>query len=274
MQPKIAVLMCVYCGDQLEYLKLSVESILQQSYQNYTFFILADGKLPHYMNNYLNSLSINKVIIRHRDKNMGLAKSLNELIDLVLSSGDYDLFARMDADDISDSQRFETQVNFLNNHTEVDVVGSWYNEIDSNGILKGTIKLPTSHEQLIPFMARRSPFAHPSVMIRAQIFNQGYRYNSSYRFMQDYDLWVRLASAKFIFANIPKCLLNFRSDNNFFNRRASLERAVNNSMTSFRHIRNFKLYSLGYIFSPVLLFFLRLAPPVLSRFAYRNFRNR
>ena len=270
---RIAILMSVYRGDHAAYLKLSVESILQQSYQNFIFFIIADGNLPEELDSYLDSLEDRRVVIRKRSNNIGLAASLNELIDYACTTDTFDFFARMDADDISEGSRLQIQLDFFNNNSEIDIVGTWYNTIDSNGKNIGSVQLPTSHDQLIAFMARRSPVAHPSVMLRSRVFAQGYRYDSNFGFFQDYDLWVRLAASKFKFANIPLCLLNFREDQNFFKRRASFERALNNSMTSFRHIRNFKLYSIYYLVSPILLFFLRIAPPAIARFAYRNFRN-
>lgn len=274
MPSKISVIMSVYRCDNLEYLKLSVLSILQQSYRHFTFFILTDGLLSQESDDFLNSIIDNRVILIRRIDNLGLSVSLNELIDRALASENYDFFARMDADDISDPQRFETQIDFLKTNTEVDIAGSWYREIDTNGALKATIKLPTTHEQLIPFMARRSPFCHPSVMIRSHVFKQGYRYDSSYHYFQDYDLWIRLAASGFKFANIPICLLYFRIDQNFFYRRASLGRAINNSRSSIKHIRNFKLYSLRFIFIPILLFIFRLCPPAITKLAYRYFRNR
>lgn len=273
MTPLIAVLMSVYRGDNVAHLKFSVESILRQSYKNFTLFILADGQLALDVEDYLVSVADDRLVFRKRSNNLGLAVSLNELIDLALETDDFAYVARMDADDVSDSHRFETQVGYLNNNAEIGIVGSWYNEIDTEGKVTGTVKLPTTHDQLILFMARRSPFAHPTVMARAQIFKQGFRYNSAYRFFQDYDLWVRLAAAGVRFANIPECLLGFRTGHNFYKRRASFSRALNNSMTSFRHIRNFKLYAPRYLISPLLLFILRMAPPALVRLAYQNFRK-
>lgn len=273
MTSKIAVVMSVYKGDDLAHLKSSVESIIRQSYENFTFFILADGQLLSDAEQYLSSVSDGRVVFRKRSVNLGLAASLNELIDMALVTDSFAYVARMDTDDVSGPDRFKVQVKFLDDHPGIGIVGSWYEEIDSDGRVTGTVKLPTTHDQLIPFMARRSPFAHPTVMARAQLFRHGFRYNATYRFFQDYDLWVRLAAAGVKFANIPEYLLGFRADHNFYRRRASFARARNNSLTSFRHIRNFRLYAPRYLISPFLLFILRLAPPALVRLAYKKFRK-
>ena len=136
MVSRIAVIMSLYRNDTIEYVKLAVESILNQSYSDFDFYIQYDGHIKNDVDLYLSSLSDTRIHIYKRDENKGLAKSLNELLSVVMPL-DYQFIARMDADDISIPDRFEKQVNYLQNHQEVDVVGGAINEIDENGMNRG-----------------------------------------------------------------------------------------------------------------------------------------
>ena len=106
----LAVIMSVYKNDKLSFVKLAVESILEQSYSNFNFYIQADGKLSEELYHYFENIKDQRLIFRRRDENKGLAFSLNELLSVVLKK-QYNFIARMDADDISLHNRLEKQIN-------------------------------------------------------------------------------------------------------------------------------------------------------------------
>ncbi|PKM79101.1 MAG: glycosyltransferase family 2 protein, partial [Firmicutes bacterium HGW-Firmicutes-13] len=116
--PLVTVLMSVYNGEK--YLNKAIESILDQTFADYEFLIIDDGSTD-------NSLEI---INLHHDprirliinpENYGLTKTLN--IGICLAQG-Y-LIARADADDFFEPTRLEKQIDFLQKHQDVDVVGTW-----------------------------------------------------------------------------------------------------------------------------------------------------
>lgn len=119
---KIAVIMSLYLNDNVDYVSQAINSILNQTYSDFDFYIQYDGHIKDEVDLYLSSLKDARIHIYKRDENKGLAKSLNELLSVVMPL-DYQFIARMDADDISTPDRFEKQVNYLQNHPEVDVVG-------------------------------------------------------------------------------------------------------------------------------------------------------
>jgi glycosyltransferase involved in cell wall biosynthesis len=269
---KIAVLMSVYKNDRVEYLKQSVESILHQTEKDFILFILCDGPITMEADQYLSSLPIDRVVLKRRNVNLGLAVSLNELIDTANDFGIFKYYARMDADDVSDLKRFELQSNFLDSHDNVDVVGSWYIEIDSHGIPNREIRLPTGHQELLRFMVKRSPFAHPTVMMRSDIFKQDMRYDKSWRFSEDYAFWVMLAGKGYRFANTPNSLLLYRRDISFFSRRKGLGRAVEDALLRYHHVKKHNLHSVKNYLLIFGIFCLRLSPVFIVKFAYRHLR--
>lgn len=118
--------------------------------------------------------------------------------------------ARMDGDDICAPQRLEAQLEFLEAHPEVDVVGSHIAIIDARGQDVGLREYPLGHDALVAAMRRYNPLAHPAVMFRRQsvIDAGGYRYPE--RAAQDYELWARMARAGRRFANVDAPLLKYR----------------------------------------------------------------
>ena len=75
---KIAVIMSLYKSDVLDYVKFAVESILNQTYSNFDFYIQYDGNVQKDVDDYLSGLKDERIHINRRAENKGLAYSLNE----------------------------------------------------------------------------------------------------------------------------------------------------------------------------------------------------
>ena len=135
---RIAVIMSLYKNDVVDYVKLAVESILNQTYKELDFFIQYDGPIRPEVDDYLTGLKDERVKIQRRAENKGLAQSLNDLLVIVMPMG-YEYIARMDADDISEVNRFERQMAYLEQHKDVDCVGGAINEIDEKGENRGKV---------------------------------------------------------------------------------------------------------------------------------------
>jgi hypothetical protein len=157
-------------------------------------------------------------------QNQGLARSLNRLADIATGIG-YDFYARMDADDIALPRRFETEILYLMNHPDIDVVGSACLEIDTDGRELRRMSKPSSNSELKAGLAIRNPFVHPTVIMRGKIFEAGFRYPTDGHLVEDYGMWVSLQRAGFIFANLDEPTLWFRHDTSFLHRRRGLRHA-------------------------------------------------
>ena len=128
----------------------------------------------------------------------------------------------MDADDISETSRFEKQMEFMSNHPEIDVVGGAIKEIDEEGKYRNkTIVYPEGPEECSSFFSKRNPHAHPAVLFRKSFFDKlnGKKYMPEYRQNQDTMLWYDGMMAGTQHANIPDVVLNFRMTNAMFKKR-------------------------------------------------------
>jgi glycosyltransferase involved in cell wall biosynthesis len=121
------------------------------------------------------------------------------------------LVARMDADDLSKSDRLERQVAFMQEHPACVVLGSAYDVIDENGRRQKTVHLPTSNDQIRRALLWGNPLCHPSVMFRRKaVLDVGGYLGGMHA--EDYDLWVRLSAApENQFANLDEVCLGYRS---------------------------------------------------------------
>ena len=125
----VSVLMCVYKEDS-EYLSQAIESILNQSYNDFEFIIVGDS--PDSDRERVFSLieefakRDSRIYFVQNKTNIGLPRSLNK--GLKFCHGKY--IARMDADDISYVNRLEEQVKFMETNPNILASGAWADFID------------------------------------------------------------------------------------------------------------------------------------------------
>lgn len=129
---KVAVIMSLYRNDNIDYVSEAIDSILNQTYSAYDFYIQYDGPIRDEVDSYLSSLEDDRIKIYKRSENKGLAQSLNDLLNIVMPLG-YEFIARMDADDICDTCRFERQIEYLQEHPDIECLGTFAVEINSKG---------------------------------------------------------------------------------------------------------------------------------------------
>lgn len=222
MNNKIAVILPVYKNDKVNDLSLSIESILYQTYRNLHLYIGVDGPVGDDLKESLEVIDRqDRVSIIWFPENRGLACVLNDLLGICFKEG-FEYIARMDADDISMTDRFEKQMDYLDKHPKIDVVGGAINEIDENGNSRNkTIVYPEGPEECRAFFSKRNPHAHPAVLFRKSFFDKlgGKKYRPEYRQNQDTMLWYDGMMAGTQHANIPDVVLNFRMTNAMFKKR-------------------------------------------------------
>jgi glycosyltransferase involved in cell wall biosynthesis len=163
----------------------AIESILNQSFTNFELIIINDASSDHSL----------RIIERYNDpriqvinfaKRKGLVQSLNYALDE--AGGGY--IARQDADDFSLPTRFESQLRYFHDHPQTALLGTSVRCIDEHGkAVEERIALPTP-----PRYFSSSPFVHGSVMVKKSVIAEVGGYNELFSFVEDYELWLRIAS--------------------------------------------------------------------------------
>lgn len=275
---RVAVIMSTYRNDKLPFLQSAIESILDQDYKNVHLFLMIDGVLEPSVENYLSTLASQKISIVRNPVCRGLAVSLNALIDCA-ATGNYEYYARMDADDISRVDRITKQVDYLNAHPEIDVLGSWCREIDHLGNSVGVLRKPEHQTMLRAAMPVCSPFIHSSVMFRSRVFAT-HRYPTDQFLSEDFGLWLQLQKDSFVFGNIQAPLVDYRRDVEFSLRRSQWPRILAESRLRLKCLTLSGAFTLGNVVGVIARIgahcVLRIAPkvlvsPILSM--YRRFVN-
>jgi glycosyltransferase involved in cell wall biosynthesis len=217
----INIIMPAYNAER--YIAYAIESILNQTYTDFEFFIIDDASTDNTYNIMRYYQNIDKRIkISSHHKNQGVASTLNELLSYCSSN----YIARMDSDDWSHPTRLKKQVDFLDQNNNIDVVGAVMQICDENLIpltrkglnnLNETIHWCTaiSHNSietdlLDPKKAGDFIVGHPVVTYKKKAIDG---YNENYKYAEDLDLYLRLMEEGFKLANIPECLLKYRLHN-------------------------------------------------------------
>ena len=200
--PLISIVMSVFNAEA--HVAEAIESILNQTYSDFEFLIIDDASTDNSFD-ILSSFRDERITLIQNKENLGLTKSLNKGIKL--AKGQY--IARMDADDISLPSRLAKQLQFMQEHPEIDICGTWYKTFGEKEYLQ---KLPALHEQIKADLLFYTPIAHPSVLMKKNIF-EAHKYPENFQKAQDYALWIKLIK-NYKFANLPEPLLKYRIHKN------------------------------------------------------------
>lgn len=264
----LSVLLSVYYKENVHHLSQALDSILHQSVLPTEIILVKDGSLTEELETTLTQYQ-QKYPLLHivsLPVNQGLGKALNE----GLKHCTYDIVARMDTDDIALPDRFEKQVDFMENHPEIDACSAWIDEfIDSPNNIISRRTLPETPEELYKFGKSRNPLNHPAVMFRksAVIKAGGYQH---FPLFEDYYLWVRMIMNGSKLYNLQEPLLYFRSSTEMYKRRGGLKYAL--TEIKFQIL----LHKIGYISFYQMLkncctrFIARIIPNQLRSFLYKR----
>ncbi|EKZ5665802.1 glycosyltransferase, partial [Klebsiella aerogenes] len=169
--------------------------------------------------------------------NLGIIKTLNKGIDN--AKGKY--IARMDADDISMSNRLKRQIDVLENDESIDIVNIKAYILNDSGTFftknKGSIAATSNSMRYLQYL--RNMIMHPGVMVKTDIMQHfKYRDSDEVLHIEDYDLWLRLFKAGCKCFTIDDELLYYRFNPNSISRTKQNEQHKRLITLSAKNIKN------------------------------------
>lgn len=209
----VSVIMTAYNTE--EYIDEAIQSILNQTYTNYEFIIIDDGSTDHTLDIIMKYAKKDDRIIVITRKNIGLAQSLNDGVRI--ARGEY--IARMDSDDVCALERFEKQVNYLNEHPDIFMLGSNYYIIYGNEISeacrkkyagsqkRGQVQIDDSNVFLS--VSESQKFMHASVMLRKEFYEIAGLYEDY--MSEDIEITFRAAAKGLRIAKLEEELYGYRA---------------------------------------------------------------
>ncbi len=264
-----SVLMSVYIKENPDYLRQSLDSILNQTVLPTQIVLVEDGPLTE---------ELDQVIAEYKEKvpflklvplkeNVGLGKALN----IGLEQCDYPLVARMDTDDIAVSTRFAEELKAFQTDPALSICGC--HELEFDGDVTNVISkkaVPLTHEEIYEYAKKRNPFNHPTVMYKKQAVLDAGSYQHAMGF-EDYYLWARMLMNGAKGRNLDQYLLYFRTGGDMFRRRGGWK-YLKSAVAVKKKIHKLGLSSYGdYLSSSMAHVAVSLMPNGLRSFVYKKF---
>jgi len=180
----------------------SVDSVCAQTCGDFEFIVVDDGSTDDSMD----------IVRSRKDARIsivpGPGRGVAAAITAGLGAAQGEFFARIDADDVCEPDRFAEQLEFLKKEKTIQVVGSDFTEINETGETIARFAAVNHPELAAASLLVENPLIHSSVMGRRAVVNDlgGYRETAS----EDYELWCRLVRAGGRLTSLPKSLIRWR----------------------------------------------------------------
>ena len=260
-----SVLMSVYYKEQALYLKEALDSIwLNQILKPDQIVLVEDGPLTPELYEVIDEFQKevgNVLTLVKNETNQGLAKALNKGIGFIRT----DLIARMDSDDISDKRRFVYEIEYMDKHPDVMILGGSIQEMDENKNFLSQRHYPKMYEEVRKYIWRGSPVAHPTTVMRKCIF-QSLSYNEKVGQNEDLALWFNALEKGIKIENIEEVVYYFRMSSGCY-KRMSKKKAWKEFEIFIKGLWNLYGFSFKYIYPCARLVF-RLCPYSMVKYFY------
>ena len=163
--PEYSVLMSVYAGEKPEHLRASIESMLSQTYVTNDFVLVCDGKLTKELDEVVDYFEENYECFHpiRLKENVGTGRCANRGIDACKN----EYIVKMDSDDIAKPDRCERSLYAMAKHPEIDMLGAYIDEFDSQtGEVIATKKTPLTNKEIHKYARRRNPFNNQTLVYK------------------------------------------------------------------------------------------------------------
>ena len=203
-KPKISAIMSVYNGE--EYLPEAIESVINQTFKSWELIIINDCSTDgtsEILKKYAGADE--RIKVYTNEHNLKLPSSLNRA--LSLCSGEY--VARMDADDICLSDRFEKQYAFMEENSDVALSSCKFFTLKNGVVSSGGCGGKGDNESLKALLLVTNPLLHPGIIARADVM-KSFMYDTSLTCTEDLELWIRMARNGLKLEILPEYLMIYR----------------------------------------------------------------
>jgi len=205
------------------YLEDCIQSVLDQKFKNWELILINNASVDN-TKNIIEKFKDKRIKKTHLKNNIGRIKALR----LAFSKSKGKYICILDADDISHQDRLLDQVNYLNQHQDVALVGSYVELINEAGVKFKSFTPPTNNTELKKIIGWVNPFVHSSIMYRKKVAENLGGYPENFIWGHDFALVLKIASVHKI-SIIDKFLCRARvysssmSKNNQYQKRIALE---------------------------------------------------
>ncbi|TAK57888.1 MAG: glycosyltransferase family 2 protein [Bacteroidetes bacterium] len=206
-QPLISIFIPIYNGG--EYFADTLESLLSQTYSNFEIIIVNDGSTDtsgEIASKFERRDARVRIITLERNQGAPAArnigwKSANPSAKYLLNH---------DSDDISNPNKLERLLMFLESHKEISAVGSFCRYVNERGEDIGFPPLEWKPDRIRKTNGMFNSIVNSATLVRREVYDVLGGFQTEYRWTDDYDFWSRMLLQGFVLANIPEFLHNIR----------------------------------------------------------------
>lgn len=272
MSEKFSVLLSVYRNEKPEYLKKAIESIyFEQTLKPVEIVLVQDGPLTIELYDIIKALKIKLgdiLKIVELEKNSGLGVALNRGI----LECENELVARMDTDDIAYPDRFEKQIKYMIENTNIDVLGSYMTEfVDSTENVICIKDAPIKNIE--NYMKYRDPVNHPTVILKKSKVLEAGNYQEIL-LNEDSYLWRRMLVKGAQFYNLPESLLYFRVTNDTYKRRGGMKYIKAEWILQKKYLKLGVINKKEFVINIILKTIVRIVPNEIRKIVYLHLLRR
>lgn len=204
LKPKVSIVMSTFNSEK--FIHNSIESVIFQSFKDFEFIIIDDCSNDNtikIIELYQNKDS--RIILIKNKVNLWLTKNLNKWINI----SRWEYIARIDDDDIwCNKDKLKKQLKFMESNKEYGLCWTWVIFVNENFKEIYRTKNVNTDNDIRKIIPLRNVFAHSSVIIRKIVLDKVWYYDESFRYTQDYELWLRIWTVSKMF-NIQEYLLKY-----------------------------------------------------------------
>ncbi|MBC3538714.1 glycosyltransferase [Rufibacter sediminis] len=190
--PEIDLCVLIPCYNNQEGLIKSLQSIVYKP-EKLWVLIVDDGSLMPVQEEAIASTGISfRFHVIRLYKNEGITHALNTGLQWIEDHLQTRFVARLDCGDLCHQERFFKQVKFLDENTQVGLLGSWCEFHNPQTGLKYAYTTPLEHASILSEMHFRNVFIHPTVVFRSELIKETGKYPIEYPYVEDYALFFKM----------------------------------------------------------------------------------
>ena len=247
--PLLSIIMATK-NENFIYIKKCIDSIINQTFKDYIFYIIIDTKKDNNVE-YLSSIcdKNSKIKLMINNGNPGVSSSRN----FGIMNSDSKYIGIVDSDDYYDKQKFEKQINYLENHGEISVIGTNIFLVDNSGKIIGERLYPKNNRNIRKQFLFKMPIANTSVLFRRNDLDTTGIFDENFKKAEDLELWLRFLSKNKKMYNFQQKLVYYRVPADENEKRGN-EHYKNYFIALKKHSKN--IWPINLRFIPLFTFYL------------------
>jgi glycosyltransferase involved in cell wall biosynthesis len=208
--PRVSVI--ITCFNHEKYISESINSVLEQTYQDFEIIVINDGSTDNSSEVIRKIYEANKNIIRFIDHKINIQPRFSGNEGIELAKGDF--IAWNDGDDVWYPSKLEKQMKLFEMHSDksVGLVYCYGNNINENSLRRrDEIQAVKPSKNVFSQLFMGAFFFKNSQLVRREVYDKVGLHNEEYRFLcADYELMLRIAAAGYKFDLVPEILAGHR----------------------------------------------------------------